>query len=150
MVDTVNAPALVTGAAGFVGNNLVRCLLKHKRPVRVLVRHANNPSLEGLEVETIVGDVLHPAILRSAMDGVSTVFHLASIISFDGQQDFQMRKVNVEGTANVVEACLLAQVDRLVHFSSIHALSPFPKDKPIDEARELAADPDSHLAYDSE
>jgi dihydroflavonol-4-reductase len=148
MTDDFKALTLVTGAAGFVGNNLVRHLLRLGRPVRVLVRHDENQSLRELDVETIIGNVLEPASLQTAMAGVASVFHLAGAISIDGQHDGDMRKVNVEGTANVVNACLTTKVKRLVHFSSIHALSYFPKDKPIDESRELAIDPRRHLAYD--
>ena len=139
---------LVTGAAGHVGNNLVRHLLELGRNVRVFVRHPNSESLQGLSVETCVGDVLSPAGLQVAMKGVSTVFHLAGSISIDGQNDEQMRKVNVVGTANVVEACLQIGVERMIHFSSIHALSYLPKDQPINERRQLALDPKKHLPYD--
>lgn len=148
MTDKFKAPTLVTGAAGFVGNNLVRQLLRLGRKVRVLVRHADNQSLRDLDVETAIGDVLQPASLQTALAGVSSVFHLAGAISIDGQLDDEMRRVNVEGTANVVNACLNEKNLRLVHFSSIHAHSYMPKDQPVDENRPLATDPQRHLAYD--
>lgn len=138
---------LVTGASGFVGNNLVRLLLSRGRNVRVLVREPGSQSLSGLKVETIVGDVCHSDCLHQALSGVSRVFHLAGAISIDGQHHQRMHQVNVEGTANIVEACLSEGVERLVHFSSIHALTPFPKDRPIDEERGLAL-ANNHLAYD--
>ncbi len=141
-------PTLVTGASGLVGNNLVRHLLAMGRSVRVLVRRRDNPSLGGLKVESVVGDVLQPESLRSAMDGVSSVFHLAGSVSIDGLQHAQMRQVNALGTANVVDACLHSSVDRLIHVSSIHALSYLPKDQSIDEGRALAVDPNKHLPYD--
>jgi dihydroflavonol-4-reductase len=141
-------PTLVTGASGHVGNNLVRHLLELGRTVRVFVRHQNPESLRGLNVETYVGDVLQPASLQAAMSGVSSVFHLAGSISIDGRNHAHMRQVNVEGTANVVDACLQTGVERLVHFSSVHALSYLPKDQPIDERRPLALDPNKHLPYD--
>ena len=141
-------PVLVTGASGFVGNNLVRHLLSIGRQVRVLVRNPENESLRGLKIELVVGDVLQPASLGKAMAGVSTVFHLAGSIAIDGQHNDIMRQINVEGTANVVDACLNSGVKRLVHFSSIHAFSYHPKDQPVDEGRRLAEDPPKHLAYD--
>lgn len=150
MTDKSETPklTLVTGGAGFVGNNLVRQLLELGRTVRVLVRHDDNRSLRDLNVETVIGDVLQPAHLQTAMAGVSSVFHLAGAISIDGQLDDEMRRVNIEGTANVVDACLNAKIERLVHFSSIHAHSYLPKDQPVDENRPLAIDPKQHLAYD--
>jgi dihydroflavonol-4-reductase len=141
-------PVLVTGASGFVGNNLVRCLLQQGRTVRVLVRDPVNPSLAGLNVEVVIADVLDLSSLHDAMEGMSTVFHLAGAIAIDGQHDQRMQQVNVQGTANVVSACLSTGVDRLIHFSSIHALSWFPKNQPVDERRPLALDPQKHLAYD--
>ena len=131
-----------------VGNNLVRHLLDLGRTVKVLVRQKNNQSLHGLNVETVVGDVLVRESLRAAVDGVSSVFHLAGAISIDGQHDAHMKRVNIEGTANVAAACRNAGVDRMIHFSSIHALSYQPQDQPVDERRELALDPHKHLAYD--
>jgi len=148
MNENANQPTLVTGATGFVGNNLVRHLLSLGRKVRVLVRQPDKKSLCGLDIESIVGDVLQPESLHRAMTGVSTVFHLAGAISIEGQQDAVIRQVNVEGTTNVVDACLQSDVERLVHFSSIHALSYLPKDQPVDETRPLALDPAKHLAYD--
>lgn len=148
MTVDFDKPTLVTGATGMVGNNLVRKLLELGRTVRVLVHKKNRDSLQGLKVETHFGDVLEPENLTAAMDGVSSVFHLAAAVSIDGQHDAHMKRVNVEGTANVAAACLRAEVDRLVHFSSIHALSWLPIDLPIDERRELALDPRKHLAYD--
>ncbi len=148
MTVDFDKPTLVTGATGMVGNNLVRHLLDLGRTVRVLVREEGKASLAGLEVETYLGDVLQPATLPAAMKGVSTVFHLAGAIAIDGQHDACMRRVNIEGTANVAAACRSAGVDRMVHFSSIHALSYLPRDRPIDETRELALDRRKHLAYD--
>lgn len=148
MITESTRPTLVTGASGMVGNNLVRHLLQLSRKVRVLVREPNNESLRGLCVETVVGDVLHPPSLQAAMAGVSSVFHAAGSISIDGRNASQMWQVNVEGTANVVEACMQQKVDRLVHFSSIHALSHLPKNEPVDERRQPAIDPRFHLPYD--
>jgi dihydroflavonol-4-reductase len=148
MTIDLEKPALVTGATGMVGNNLVRHLLELGRTVRVLVRQENKNSLAGLEVETYIGDVLQPETMQAAMKGVSTVFHLAGAISIDGQHDSHMRRVNIEGTANVAVACRNAGVERMVHFSSIHALTYHPKDLPIDESRDLALGQREHLAYD--
>ena len=148
MTVDFDKPTLVTGASGMVGNNLVRHLLGLGRTVRVFVRQKDNRSLNGLNVETFVGDVLCAKDLAAAMKGVSSVFHLAGAVAIDGQHDEDMMQVNVNGTANVVAACLAHGVDRMIHFSSIHAMSHLPRNEPIDEQRELAFDPATHLAYD--
>ena len=97
---------LVTGATGLVGNNLVRQLLQLGRRVRVLVRDPHKESLRGLNVEVAVGDILQPSSLQAAMAGVASVFHVAGWVSIEGQDDAQMRRVNVAGTGHVVDACL--------------------------------------------
>ncbi|MBI5499901.1 MAG: NAD-dependent epimerase/dehydratase family protein [Deltaproteobacteria bacterium] len=127
---------LVTGAAGHVGGNLVRALLAQGRKVRALV-HNDTRALEGLDVERVKGDVLDPATLRPAMEGVEVVYHLAAIITIEGDPDGRVRRTNVEGPHNVVAACLDAKVKRLIHFSSIHAFEQIPLLEQLDEGRPL-------------
>jgi len=115
---------LVTGAAGHIGNVLVRELLADGCRVRALVLPGEDlKALEGLDVEIFEGDVLDPSTLERVFDGVDYVFHLAGIISIMPGQDGLMRRVNVEGTKNIIHAAKKAHVKRMVHTSSIHALS---------------------------
>jgi len=124
---------LVTGAAGHIGNVLVRELLDDGQQVRALILPGEDvAALEGLDVEFIEGNVLDPRSLDKAMLGVEKVFHLAGIISIMPGQDGLIRRVNVEGTKNVLLAAKKAGVKRLVYTSSIHALSRDWKGK-IDE-----------------
>ena len=139
---------LVTGATGHVGNVLVRQLLARGAQVRALVLPGEDaPSLQGLEVERVEGDVLDPTTLERAMDGVEVVYHLAGVISIlPGSEDI-MRRVNVEGVRNVVNAALKVGVRRLVHISSIHAFKRVPSGITLDETVPFA--PDSPAgAYD--
>ena len=137
---------VVTGASGHVGNNLVRALLSEGRDVRCLV-HEDTRAIEGLHVERVKGDVLHPESLVAAFASTQTVFHLASRISIVSGDEQLVHDVNVEGTRNVVEACLKCGVGRMIHFSSIHALRLDPYDEPLTEARPLA-EGDNLLPYD--
>ena len=127
---------LVTGAAGLVGANLVRALLEQGRHVRAVV-HSDRRALAELDVETVQADVRDLATLERAMAGVEVVYHLAGSISLAMDSGSEMEAVNVLGTQNVVEACLRRGVRRLVHFSSIHALSQEPFDQPVDETRPM-------------
>jgi dihydroflavonol-4-reductase len=127
---------LVTGASGLVGASLVRTLLAQGRDVYALV-HSESRALAGLEVETFSADVRDQAALERAMAGVEVVYHLAGSISLAMDSAPEMEAVNVLGTRNVVAACLRRGVRRLVHFSSIHALSQEPLDQPVDETRPL-------------
>jgi dihydroflavonol-4-reductase len=138
---------LITGATGHIGNVLVRQLLKHGERVRVLVRPGNSlTALEGLDVERYPGDVLDPASLLRAMQGVAVIYHLAARISIEMQPDPEIERVNLEGTRNVIAAARSAGVRRLVYASSIYALR-IPATGLIDES--LPFDPQyARGAYD--
>jgi len=123
---------LVTGASGHVGANLVRELIKEKRTVRGLIRN-DSRGIEGLGIEIVKGDILEYQSLLQTVKGCDVVFHLAASISIVGDKSGQVRLTNVKGTQNVVQACLETGVKRLIHFSSIHAYSPFPMDQSVDE-----------------
>ena len=111
----------VTGASGLVGGNLVRALLADDRPVRALV-YNDTRAVDGLALAQIRGDVLDRASIDELVRGATVVYHLAAQISVDGDPDGKVAAVNVQGTRNIVDACLQAGVQRLDHFSSVHAL----------------------------
>ena len=69
---------MVTGATGFVGNNVTRALLDQGCDVRVLVRNSEDKSLVGLDVTPITGDLRDAAMLLDACDGVDRVIHVAA------------------------------------------------------------------------
>jgi dihydroflavonol-4-reductase len=131
--NSLHMTTVVTGAAGHIGNNLVRALIERQRPVRALVyRHTR--SLEGLGVEAVRGDVRDLDSLLAAFKGADTVYHLAADISLLSGGWLMLSAVNVTGTQNVIEACFRSGVRRLVHFSSIHAVEPNDHDACIDES----------------
>jgi len=132
---------LVTGAAGFVGNNLVRALLEQGRTVRCMVR-SDRSALEGLDVEIVQGDTTDPDSFGTAFEGVETVFHLAALVQVGHVKADDLFRTNVEGPRNVAAACLEAGVKRMVHCSSCHALYEHPLYAPIDETRALALSDD--------
>lgn len=137
---------VVTGASGHIGCNLVRELLSRGRRVRVLVRK-DLRGIEGLEVEQVVGDVLDPGSLAKAFAGAEVVFHCAANISVDGSQGQPLLEVNVKGPRNVARACLDGGVRRLIHFSSLHAISESPRDRAITEENDLCTDDEHALPY---
>ena len=133
---------LITGAAGHIGNVLVRELLSRGEKVRALILPGEDTrSLDGLPVERVDGNVLDLDSLRAAMQDVDVVFHLASLVSITKDQEELVRKVNVDGTRNVIEAVRDARVRRLVYTSSIHALERPPIGTPVNEA--LKFDPEN-------
>ncbi len=125
---------LVTGAAGHIGNVLIRELNSTGEKVRALVLPGENiQSLEGLDLEIFEGNILDkPAMLR-AMDGVDTVYHLASLVSITNDKIDLMRLVNIKGTQNVLEAARESGVKKFIYTSSIHALERPAHGKVIDE-----------------
>lgn len=115
---------LVTGGTGFLGSYLLRALVKAGKPVRALYRRQIPAQIDDIkhQVEWVQGDVLDVGSLEDAMQGVQQVYHCAAIVSFHPDQRAHMLKVNIEGTANVVNMALDAGVKKLVHVSSVAAL----------------------------
>jgi len=135
----------VTGATGHIGANLVRALLARGDRVRVLIRGADR-SLAGLDVERVPGDVLDPASLDRAFVGAELVFHLAALISIQGDRGGRVPAINVGGAKNAAEAALRAGVRRFIHTSSVHAFD-LTRGGVIDETSPRSESP--HLAaYD--
>jgi dihydroflavonol-4-reductase len=125
---------VVTGAGGHLAANLIRMLLKEKRHIRAVVR-SDKRAVKGLDVETVQADVLDPHSLKMAFKGAEVVYHLAALVSITGGQSGMVARTNVEGVRNVVDACLEEGVDRMIHFSSIHAHRQAPLAEPLDERR---------------
>lgn len=136
--------ALVTGATGFVGANVVEALNRAGWQVRALHRPTSSlAALHGLEYESAIGDVTDPSSLRAAMGGCDAVFHVAGVTADYWQQDVQrLMAVNVQGTRNVVEAMLEAGAPRLVHTSSQAALGFADDDRPVDETHQYNLPPE--------
>jgi dihydroflavonol-4-reductase len=149
MIVSPDAKGLVavTGAAGHIGANLVRALLAQGRPVRALVLE-HTAGIDGLPVEAVRCDITDAQSCARAVQGAQTVYHLAACISVGWDSAAKVQAVNVGGTRNVTEACLANRVQRLVHFSSIHAFSANPIDGVIDERRPLTENQPSNLIYD--
>lgn len=125
---------LVTGAAGHVGNALVRELIADGEHVRALVMPGEDiTGIRDLPIEMMEGDVLDPASISRAVAGAEAVYHLAGIISIMPGRNSIVRQVNVVGTTIVARQARLAGVRRLVYVSSIHALARPPRGTPIDE-----------------
>ena len=123
----------MTGATGFIGSHLVRALLARGDDVRVTVRAASrDEALAGLEVERVTADLGDRAALRRAARGVERAFHVAGTTNLRMAPE-QLRRINVEGTRNVLEACLAAGVERAVHVSSVAAIGPARRGGALDE-----------------
>ncbi len=133
---------LVTGAAGFIASHLVEGLIRRGHEVRAFVRY-NSRNLWGwLEdsscrdaVEIVLGDVRDYDLVKSAVQGCDTVFHLAALIGipYSYVSPLAYVRTNVEGTYNVLQAARECDVERVVHTSTseIYGTAQYV---PIDEA----------------
>ena len=135
----MTAPVFVTGAAGHVGANLVRRLLRDGASVRVLLRHEdNNEALDGLDVERVFGDIRDLDATRQALDGCEGVYHVAARISTIEGNRAHRREVfdcNVVGTRNVLKAAQEAGAGRVVVTGSFSAVG-YDLDNPSAPANE--------------
>lgn len=112
---------LVTGSAGLVGKELTKQLLNADCKVTALY-HSAIPDISHANLSLIQGDILDPTSLREIMQDITHVYHCAAIISYEPKDRSQLLKTNVEGTANIVNVCIDAGVQKLLHVSSGSAI----------------------------
>ncbi len=115
---------------------MVRALLAQKRRVRILVHH-NRPVIDDPNIDFFNVDVCDLNSLYRALAGVDIVYLLASKLSLSTNNRSETEEVNVNGTRDVVEACLKCGVQRLIHFSSIEAMVQEPLNMPLNELQSL-------------
>ena len=111
--------ALVTGATGFVGGNLVRELLKHRFQVKALVREASSSkNIDGLDVEIAIGDLRDRPSLDRAMIGCEVLFHVAASYAFWTPDPSVVYETNMQGTENILAAAGEAGLEKIVYTST--------------------------------
>jgi dihydroflavonol-4-reductase len=110
----------LTGATGFVGHHVARALAAEGADLRLLVRKSSNlQNLEGVAGETVVGDLLAPESLRSALAGCDAVMHVAADYRLWIRDPAAMYKANVDGTRELLRMAREAGVPRVVYTSSV-------------------------------
>jgi len=117
---------LIIGATGQVGNAIARRLAGDEADVRALVRSPERARVLPEGVRAVSGDVTDAASLRAALDGCDTVYHAAGIPEQWRKDPGEFARVNVDGTRNVVEAALAANVERFVYTSTDDVLVGAP------------------------
>jgi nucleoside-diphosphate-sugar epimerase len=128
-----NMKVLVTGATGFVGQNLVKILHEEGHEIRCLVRgNSKVDPLKKIGVELAYGELLNKASLPSAVCGIDIVYHLAGEVYAKSAKKFY--EVNCIGTKNLLESCVQIELKKFIYLSSIAASGPSPsKDTPVNE-----------------
>lgn len=123
--------AFVTGASGFIGSHLVDALIREGWSVRALIHRTPLAQTKG--VEPVTGDIGDRSVLAAALEGVDAVFHLASVLgsAVVGQEEF--RRINVEGTALLLEEARAKRSLRFIHVSSAGVIGSAPPGEAVNE-----------------
>ncbi len=125
---------LVTGGTGFVGAAVVRALLAEGRAVRALVRPGSDRrNLDGLDIETVEGDLRDDSSLRKAVSGVVRVYHVAADYRLWVRRPAELYAVNVDGSRSLMRAAAEAGAERIVYTSSVAVLATAKNGEPADE-----------------
>jgi nucleoside-diphosphate-sugar epimerase len=120
----INIPnvVLITGATGAIGPRVVHALHKAGFQIRTLSMDAPTINLFPDDIESIIGDVTDTLAVQTAMQGIGAVVHLAAllhIVNPPPEMREKYERINVGGTATVVDAAIHAGVNRVVLFSTI-------------------------------
>ncbi|SDH32895.1 hopanoid-associated sugar epimerase [Nitrosomonas sp. Nm132] len=126
--------SLVTGANGFVGSAVIRCLLAAGHEVRAFVRPGSDQqNLTKLPIETVEGDLRDVPSLKRAVTGCDSLFHVAADYRLWVPNPAIMYDVNVSGTRALILAGAEAGMNRMVYTSSVATLGLNPNSLPADE-----------------
>jgi dihydroflavonol-4-reductase len=126
----------ITGATGLIGSYISRRLVSEGKEVYALKRKNSNLLLvKDLQnkITWIEGDILNVSLLYESLQGMDYVIHCAALVSMNPKDKEQVFKINIEGTANIVNAALEAKVKKFCYISSIAALGVPEKATLIDE-----------------
>jgi len=124
---------LVTGGAGLLGKELITQLLAQGKQVRAIYNKTPLPEFQSGRVEQMLCNILDVVGLEEAMQDIEQVYHCAAIVTFNPRRKIEMFKINIEGTANVVNAALEAGVKKMLHVSSVAALGAIREHEVINE-----------------
>lgn len=125
---------LITGATGFLGRHLTRQLATTGYKVTILARQSSDlTDFKDLNINVFYGDITDRLSLLQATENKDCVYHLAGVIAYKKSQRSLMEKVNVDGTANVIDACITHKTPQLLHLSSVVTIGASFKPEPIDE-----------------
>ena len=129
---------LVTGGTGLVGAHLLYELAQQHEKLRAAIRptsdislvrkvfgYYSNPATADIlfnKIDWVRADINEIPALEVAFKGVEYVYHCAALISFDPSDEKKLRKINIEGTANIVNLCISNKVKKLCYVSSVAAI----------------------------
>lgn len=122
LFEVASMKVLITGATGFLGRKLIPQMLLEGHEVVALVRQTSNMESLPKEIEIRVADLLDPKSLGPAVQDIDKVIHLAAYFDFYPSDEELMFKVNIDGTKNLMNACIGTNVERFVYCSSTETM----------------------------
>ncbi|MEG0995117.1 MAG: NAD-dependent epimerase/dehydratase family protein [Bacilli bacterium] len=135
---------LVTGAAGHLGNTIVRKLLEKKGLIRVFILKGDTFPIEDKRISIFYGDVTDKETIKPFVQGLektdSICIHCAGIVSIASRYEEKVYQVNVNGTKNIMDACMENNIKRVIHVSSVHAIKENKDGSIIKEATSFSKD----------
>jgi len=124
----------VTGGTGLIGTFLIQHLLQKGAVIKALYRQNIPARFQNIaQLEWIEGDILDATLLRKIIREADEVYHCAGLVSYAPQDAEILKSINIDGTSNVVNACLANSRVSLCHVSSIAALGMVKGDQLITE-----------------
>jgi len=141
---------LVTGGTGMVGSHLLFSLISNNKPVKATFRKGSDLSKvkkifsyytdDSAElfkkINWIEADITDVPALENAFNQVNTVYHCAALISFNPKEYNTLYKINVEGTANIVNLCIAKNIEKLCYVSSIATIDGYTTNTIVTEETE--------------
>lgn len=151
---------LVTGGTGLVGSHLLAFLVKSDSKIRAIYRSQHKiesvrkvftyyfDEIESYfsKIEWVQADLTDLPSLESAFEGIQLVYHAAGMISFHPKDYWKMRKINIDGTANIVNFCIAHEVQKLCFVSSVAAIGTAVHGGEVDEECEWSVE-NSNYGY---
>lgn len=149
---------LVTGGTGLVGSHLLYWLTQEQQKVRAIYRnkaslaavknvfgyYTSDVDLYFSKIEWFEADITNVVSLEKAFENITHVYHAAALVSFNSKDYFAMKKINIAGTAHVVNLCIDKGIKKLCYVSSIATLEKSSKNEPISELSEWNAESNNY------
>ena len=153
---------LVTGGTGLVGSHLLYELAGKKEKLRAIMRpssdigkvrkvfgyYSDKAEADALfnRIEWVTADINDIPALNSAFKNITEVYHSAALVSFDPSDEKKLRKINIEGTANIVNLCIANKIKKLCYVSSVAAIGSAQDNSKPDETSKWNPD-ENHNDY---
>ena len=150
---------LVTGGTGLVGSHLLFELVHTNENIRAIYRdeakqvlvkkvfsyYSEESNLLFNKIDWVKADLLDIPTLTEVFTGITHVYHCAALISFDPKDYHKLRKINIEGTANIVNLCIANTISKLCYVSSISTLGKKENHSHINEETHWNPDADNSV-----